>query len=200
MKRYITFFLFALGLSTCGKAIKEEKVVYHIIKKPIVDSTGSTPPPPPVLFYGHHNFIISNAGKTYYHGHNMQLWACGNGVDFSKPEFIGLKPTDLIVLADETIEDFVHETVQDTSSIGKKVFVSISSPTDSIYNEHFETIHKVIKQKKLRYYTIRRTTEEELAVLEAKMNNRNYNSDSVNWKEGFGGVKFLPPTVKITKH
>ncbi|GGK55966.1 hypothetical protein ACD591_14470 [Rufibacter glacialis] len=200
MKRYLTFFLLVIGLSACDKATQEKKVVYHVIKKPIVDSTGSTPPPPPTLFYGHHNFIVSSNGKTYYYYHNMHIWPCGNGIDFSRPEFLKLRPTDLVVLIDETVGNFANNIIQDTSSIGKKVFVSISSPSDSIYNNQFEIIHNIIEQKKLRYYTIRKTTEEELAVLDAKINNKEYNSDSVDWKEGFGGIQFFPPKEKITKH
>jgi hypothetical protein len=196
MKKLFALLFLAITLMACKEAPKDMRVVYHIIKKPIVDSTGLTPPPPPALYYGHHNFIVSTNGKTYYHYFDKIMWGCGNGIDFSKPEFINLKPSDLIALSDEDIEDFVNKTVQDTSSIGKRLFVSVSSPTDSIYNRHFEIIKNIIQQKRLRYYTIRNTTEEELAVLDARVHGKNYNSDSIKWKQGFGGITFLPPKAK----
>ena len=185
---YTTFF-------SCDKAFEEQEVVYHIIKEQIVEFDSSVPPPPPLpaTFYGQHNFIVSKEGNTFYHNKFKDRGWCGTGVDYTKPDFLGLRPKDLVELTDTNLEQFINKTVQSKAGTYRRIFASISSPTDTITNKQFQIIINAFREKGFRFYSIRKTTEEELAVLNAKIKNENYNSDSIKWKEEFGGIKFLPP-------
>ncbi len=187
----ITFLLF--GCST--KQVKQDEV-YYVVKHPTISTqdTGDDPPPPPppTTYYGNFNFILLDSSTIYFHSQHIYRF-CGTGIDDTKPPKIFLVPDSLTKLSLDDLPHFLTTSINDSLATDRHFFASISSPTDTIRNRAFKTITDFFKSKKIMRYNIRNWTEEEQFVTIAKIENKKYNPDSVDWKVGFD-IIFNPPT------
>ncbi len=176
--------------------IKDE--VYYVVKhpKPNTKDFGDNPPPPlPITFYGNYNFILLDTSKIFYHQVH-QYYTCGTGVDFTKPPKLFLTPDSLREIKIGDLSEFLNNSITDSVARMRHFFASISYPTDTIRNRAFKLITDFFKTKDIRLYNIRNWTEEEKYVTTAKVENKKYNPDSVDWKVGFD-ITFVPPTDTI---
>ena len=187
----ITFLLF--GCSTRQDKVDE---VYYVVKHPMTTTqdTGDVPPPPPppTTYYGNFNFILLDSSTIYFHSRHIYRF-CGTGIDDTKPPRVFLTPDSLTKLNINDLPKFLTTVITDSIASDRHFFASISSPTDTIKNRAFKIITDFFKSKNIRRYNIRNWTEEEQFVTTAKIENKKYNPDSVDWKIGFD-IIFNPPT------
>jgi hypothetical protein len=175
--------------------IKDE--IYYVIKhpKPNTQDFGNNPLPPPLptTFYGNYNFILLDTSKVFYH-QVYQNYTCGTGIDFTKPTKLFLTPDSLKEVKINQLPEFLNGVITDSIARTRHFFASISYPVDTIRNRAFKLITDFFKTKNIRQYNIRNWTEEEQYVTTAKVENRKYNPDSINWKVGFA-----PPQTGIVQ-
>jgi len=189
----LTFTFLLIGCSTKQNKVNE---VYYVVKQPTTTTqdTGNVPPPPPppTTYYGNFNFILIDSSTIYFHSQHIYRF-CGTGIDDTKPPRVFLTPDSLTKLNINDLPQFLATSITDSLASDRHFFASISSPTDTIRNKAFKIITDFFKSKKIMRYNIRNWTEEEQFVTTAKIENKLYNPDSVDWKVGFD-IIFNPPT------
>lgn len=202
MRSFVVVSLFTLLLAGCSAAQEtkvKQDVVYYVIKHPKIpeykDTLGllAPPPPPPPSFYGRINIILTDDTSGVYVHNMFDKNDCGYGRDLSKPPFLNLKTDSLTMIASKDLLPYLK--ARKWSNFEMSSYTVISSELDSIKNPNFRRIMSFFNSKNFLVYTIRNCTEEERYVLEAKEQNKPYNSDSVEWVEGFD-VEFVPPKSK----
>jgi hypothetical protein len=194
----LTLLTISFVLLGCSRRQVKKDEVYFIVKHPttincdtIDDKTPPTPPPPPTTFYGNFNFILIDSSTIYYHKRHIYRF-CGTGVDNTRPPNIVLFPELLTKLSIDDLPEFLDTSISESLVTGKYFFASISTPTDTIKNRAFKIITDFFELKKIKQYTIRNWTEEEKFVTTAKIENKKYYPDSVEWKIGFDTTDSLP--------
>jgi hypothetical protein len=127
-------------------------------------------------------------------------YSCGNGIDFTKPPRLYITPDSLVEIKLAGLEQFLKDKTNGNNFLSGKILgknlVTISSPTDTIRNDALPILRKFFSTKKDFLVGIRRCTEEEKYVGFAKLSNRPYNGDRINWKIGFDHE--TPPSTKQT--
>jgi hypothetical protein len=193
MKNIKLMLIVTILFNSCSRQKNEDNQIYYIIKHKIdvIEFSGdehSPPPPPPprAQYYGNSNFILLDSSIYYFYKKNP-IHFCGNGVDYTKPPKINLNPDNLRRINLDELSEFLTLTFAFTDSLtyDKHYFVTISSSTDTIKNSGFVIITDFLKSKNIQRYIIRSWTEEEKFVTQAKIQNKKYNVDSVDWKVGF---------------
>ncbi len=183
---------------SCSKKQNTEATVYYVIMplKPDNQHLLDNPPPPPLPpFYGQLNFILLDT-SIFFHNNYKQTdfsW-CGTDQDFTKPPMLGLTPDSLIEIRINELQSFLTNSIPD--SLDRSFFPCISSPTDTIKNKAFKIVTDYFKAKKIRSYNIRNWTEEEKFVVDAKINGKTYNADSIDWKIGFTTIPPPPDMIE----
>lgn len=169
--------------------------VYYVIKhfSTSAEHTSDIPPPapPPTVYYGNLNFILLDSSTIYVHTLHVSS-LCGTRNNDTKPPRLGLVPDNLNKVNMDSLPHFLAAVINDTPATNRHFFASIASPTDTIRNRAFKTITDLFTSKKITRYLIRNWTEEERFVTEAKIKNKRYHPDSIDWKIGYE-VKFKPP-------
>ncbi|MCP9769079.1 hypothetical protein EGI22_14265 [Lacihabitans sp. LS3-19] len=174
-----------------GCSTRQDNVieVYYIVKHPTITvqdqgDVQPAPPPPPTTFYGNFNFILLENSIFYFN--TQQIYSfCGTGIDDTKPPRVFLTPDRLTKINISTLHQFLATSISDSIASDPHFFASISSPTDTIRNQAFKIITEYFKSKKIIRYNIRNWTEEEKYVTTAKIENKKYYPDSIDWKVGF---------------
>jgi hypothetical protein len=193
MKNIKLMLIVTILFNSCSRQKNDDNQIYYIIKHKIdvIEFSGdehSPPPPPPprAQYYGNSNFILLDSSIYYFYKKNP-IHFCGNGVDYTKPPKINLNPDNLRRINLEELSEFLTLTFAFTDSLtyDKNYYVTISSSTDTIKNFGFVIITDFLKSKNIQRYIIRSWTEEEKFVTQAKIQNKKYNADSVDWKVGF---------------
>lgn len=194
MRLTIILFITTIFLG-CSKK-QDKSTVYYIIKHPDITKSDTSdmppPPPPPALFYGQHNFILFDSARIFYHNKHV-FYTCGTGLDRSKPPHLFLTPDSLTEIMPNELPNFLTANIPSRNSNERHFAVIISSQTDTITNGAYKIITDFLKMKQINTVGARNWTEEEKYVVLSKVNNKKYNSDSVDWKIGFDS-KFTPPT------
>lgn len=134
--------------------------------------------------YGNKNIIIDSTGNFFYYSKEFSMaWNCveEEKKPISPPNFINLKPLDIIALDEENIEDFVASNlINENSEMNIVVFASARDTfTSSTLNRVISELHK--QQANNMIYMIRRITEEEHIVLEYRKSGTDYNKNLVDW-------------------
>ncbi|RXK60737.1 hypothetical protein ESA94_09750 [Lacibacter luteus] len=162
--------------------------------KPEIKSQSDEPPPPPPIqtYYLPSNFIIDTAGEVYFYQQQQYGWFCGTGIDWdTPPEFIDLKPKDLIHIPIASIEDFIKLNIATLDSNDRRV--AIASIKDTVTSVGLSKIFKVFKDSTNKInWTFRKATQEESIVLKFKQLNWKYYSDDIKWDST--KTRF-PPTI-----
>jgi hypothetical protein len=189
--KYLFLFSFFIYLNSCIKENEKKNKIYHIIKEPIlekeppIDSTLPPPPPPPgVAYYGNYNFILYDDTTIYFH--TLKLFRhCGNGIDYSKPPKLKMEANNLTQIHPKNLSYFLENSISDSIKSNIFSFACISSPLDTVKNQAFEKITNHFKSKKINRIIVRKWTEEEKFVSQAKKNNLEYDFSQIKWKVGF---------------
>ena len=197
MRKTIILFISTLLFCSCSYRKDNANRVYCIIQhqkgEAVIDKDGM--PPLQMSFYGKYNFILVDTSKIYCHLTNKN-YDCGTGLDFTKPVRLFLTPENLSEINIDNLDAFL-KSIPELIISDKHFYISISSPNDTIKNRAFEIIGAFLKSKNITHNSIRNLTEEEQYVLAAKLENRNYNPDTVDWKIGFAEIpQFVPPIIK----
>ncbi|MBS1669152.1 MAG: hypothetical protein JST58_17385 [Bacteroidetes bacterium] len=165
-----------------------------------IDTKPNEPPPPPPIqtYYLPANFIIDTAGQVYFYQQQQYGWFCGTGIEWdTPPEFIDLKPKDLIRVPLNDITDFVKINIINLDSNDRRV--SIASIKDTIKSEGLIKLFKIFNDtsNKIRW-TFRKATQEESIVLKYKELNWKYYSDNIKWDSS--KIRFPPTIDKMLKY
>lgn len=198
--KVITSIVLLILLISCGSEEVKEKTApnYLVIKPFVADSTNELEDP---IFYGDHNFILADSKNIYYHNNSgYYRGMCGTGIDFTKPPYLCLTPDSLQEISQKDLLNFLKTITKKTKEY---LLVSISSPVDTIRNKSVFTIRDFFKNKKKTYLGIRKFTEEEQYVLQAKLTNKAYDPKEIKWKNGFSigapqwrSIQFIPLEVQ----
>jgi len=202
-KKFLPFLLTVF--ISCSQQPTRTNDVYIVPPRltPQVDTMPNEPPPPPPIqtYYLATNFIIDTSGEVYFYEQPQYGWFCGTGFNWdTPPEFIDLKPKDIVRVPINSITDFIKLNVLSLDSNDRRV--AIGSVKDTIKSIGLSKILAACNDNsnKIRW-TFRKTTQEENVVLNFKKLNRRYNSEDIKWdslKIWFplkidSSIKFTPP-------
>lgn len=191
LTRILIIFIFTFLIFNCSTKQVKEGEVYYVVKHPTTTTQDTVDVPPPTTYYGGFNFILLDSSTIYFHSqHNSRF--CGTGIDDTKPPRVFLVPDSLKKISIADLPLFLATSISDSLAADRYFFASISSPTDTIRSKAFKIITDFFKSKEIMQYNIRNWTEEEQFATTAKIDNKNYNPDLIDWKIGFD-IKFNPP-------
>ena len=207
MKQLIPIiFLIQFFICGCGTQQEFKKEIQYIIQHPnfkstavLISENGDTtyipsPPPPPPAYYGTHNFILIGSDQVFFHNRNGPWYWCGTGVDYDKPEKLNLVPANFQQIKLSNLKSFLIDSVSNSEmNDGRKPFVKIAAPQDTIYNPGIKIILKHLKEIELRRFVIRNSTEEENCVINSIIEKKPFDPNTCDYKIGFGGIRFNPP-------
>jgi hypothetical protein len=211
MKKHIinVLLLCFLFFESCSKKETITDDIYIIkskVKTPVKEYYNSKneklslpPPPPSPEFYGLANIVIDKQGEFYfYQREHLIAWNCFPEEN-PNPDFIDLKPIELIKVPKNSIVDFLKEN---TSPDIKKNYGSfvIASQLDTLKTKEFINLMRFInntKKSQIRMYLIRKTTQEENIVLRFKKNDSVYFSNQVKWHKD--SIKFVDDVKFLDK-
>ena len=195
----------------CSSKQNDKNKIYFVIKHladTTVDNkdTDRLPSPPTLLplFYGNYNFILVDTSKVFYHIAHMYYF-CGTGIDHTKPPRLNLTLDSIKEVGINNLNQFLLSLPDNSKTIDRIFFATISSPTDTIKNRAYQIITDFFKKKKFTHarfslleknslinYNVRNWTEEEKYVITAKINKTKYDPNKVEWNEGFD-IEFVSP-------
>lgn len=166
--------------------------VVPVREKPEIEIQPNEPPPPPPIqtYYLPSDFIIDTAGQVYFYQQQQYGWFCGTGINWdTPPEFIDLKPKDLVQVPVTSIEDFIKLNIVMLDSNDRRV--AIASIKDTVISVGLTKIFKVFNDttNKIKWI-FRKATQEEAIVLAYKEHNRKYYSDNIEWDSS--KIRFAP--------
>lgn len=159
------------------------------VQKPYSISKYKMPPSPPEFsMYGNNVFIIDKKSEIYYYQRGSIPFICkgtsNNFGDYNQiPEFIGLRPENIIQIPNEGISDFVKLNLK----INVKNIVNISSQNNIFNSKNYFNLIAAVESSCYRQdrdsYEIRRTTQEEDSVLKYKILNKYYSAKNIKWNK-----------------
>ncbi|KQB38178.1 hypothetical protein RCH33_2524 [Flavobacterium daejeonense] len=133
------------------------------------------PPPPRKVFYSDNQLIIDNQNNLFFYQKEYIQILCDYGfIDDSIPEFLGIKPKDIVKIPQNSLNDFLSENILTKD----RQILIIASQNDTIKNKSFLYF---LEHNKIPTYLIRRTTQEEDTILFYKKNHKYYYSDEIKW-------------------
>jgi hypothetical protein len=133
--------------------------------------------PPIVEYYGAENYILYNDTTIYYFKTDLGF-ICGTGIESDRmPKRLNLTTDSLVEIKISALEQFISKN-------GNHRMISVSSPTDTVRNKGIWILQNYIKENSLNRF-IRKCTEEEFYVSEAKFRGIDYKPESCEWRIGF---------------
>ena len=171
----------------CAQQYTNDTFIVPLDTMPLykADSSKIPPDPPPPrperAYYFPSNFIIDSTGKVFFYQKQV-IWSIdGNNTDWNTPpEFINLRPKDILQIPDNSIEEFIKLNVLNIDSA--KRYVAIAAAKDTIKSLGLSKIIAICKDKEnhLRW-KFRIITQEEGIVLEYKKRQEPYYPDEIKW-------------------
>ena len=199
--KLLPFFLCTLLISCSNKQEKKDEV-YYIIKHPerVKRKDTFNLPRPPEIFYGNFNFILVDSLRAFYFSSNNFFASCIKTVQDSKPQRLNLTPNEIIEIKTSELPEFLKKLPIDSiKKYDRYSTGSISSAQDTIKNRAFKIINEYFLTHGVKYFAIRNLTEEEQYVSEAKIQNKIYDPDKIEWKIGFNELPVKPIPNKTEK-
>jgi hypothetical protein len=181
--KYSIFKLTVFGLVLfCACTQIQKKSDYILIISSWNKKNDSIERPPNPEAYHHFNFIIDSTGQLYYYQlEHVHLSSCIVDTNESPkvPEFIDLKPKDLIQIPENNISDFVKLNILN-NKIGRRM-ISIASVQDTIKSNGLKILLHTIDSTRHWGYNIRLVTPEEKIVLSYKQRQDHYDPNYISW-------------------
>ena len=150
---------------------------------PVYKTTDNQPPTPPSIraYYFPSNFIIDTSGQIYFYQQQQNRGFCGTGIEWNTPpEFIDLKPMDIIQIPIENIEMFIKLNILNIDTLNR--YVSIASTQDTVKSEGLSKIIALFKDTSNHIrWKFRIVTQEEMIVLDYKKRQAKYYADEIKW-------------------
>ncbi|WP_396169635.1 hypothetical protein [Flavobacterium sp.] len=158
------------------------------------NSVYPSPPPLPIagFSYGNNIFIIDKKTNIYYYQQEkINGFICGTGrINDTIPEFINLKPENIIEIPKGCIDDFIKLNIRK----GERNRINIASQLDTLtfdsYYIMMKAINNTCNENDRDVYIVRRTTQEEDTVLKFVGNDKYYFPKEINWDKK--RIKFKP--------
>ena len=169
----ISVFVFMI-YSCCNE---KDKALFFVIK-PYKFKENESP-----IFYRDKNFILYNDTTIYFHK-NFFWHFCGTVIDFIKPSRLYLEPDTLKTVKLIHLTHFL-DSISKIPSDKQTDIICISSPKDTIRNLALMKIRSYYKNKENKLINIRKSTEEEIYVSEAKFTGQPYDISKCKWEIGF---------------
>lgn len=188
MLKHLLVILFAVSSVACnhqGLTSADEYIISREDSLLKVKLAKRNAPPFVAGFYSTFNLVLDTSGKIFLHRKSIKSM-CTTDTDQSKPDFLNLRPSDFIQIAGDNLHDLIRDNVLDNEK--NRLYVYIASPVDTIRQKEFYRLIAYFRKVRFARYIIRKTTEEEDAVIKAVKGNVDYYHSEVDWKEGFGNV------------
>ncbi len=169
-------------------------------KPPIETKPNEPPPPPPVqTYYLPANFIIDSTGQVYFYQQQFAWMICGTGIEWdTPPEFINLKPKDIVRVPINDLTDFVKINILNLDSNNRRV--AIASLKDTVESDGLSKLFKLVNSKSNNIkWLFRKATQEERVVMKFKELNRSYYPSEIEWDST--KIRFpakIEETIKFT--
>ena len=185
MKFKILFTYLLTVFISCSQQATRNNDAYIVPQrqKPKVDTMSNEPPTPPPTpyYYLASNFIIDSSGEVYFYEHKRYGWFCGTGFDWdTPPEFIDLKPKDIVQVPISSISDFIKLNILSLDSNERRV--AIASVKDTIQSIGLSKILAACNESSNKIgWTFRKATQEENIVLKFKKLNWKYYPEEIKW-------------------
>jgi hypothetical protein len=182
--KYLSFIALVFHYS-CSNQIDKGKDIFIVpepIKAVIIDTINNFPSPPPVrTYYLPFNFIVDSTGQVFFYQLQLSSWTCMTGRDWDKPpEFVDLHPTMIVRLPGEGIQEFIKLNILNQDSTIRRV--SIASERDTIHSPALSKIMAVLQDSASQAkWLLRKTTLEEVVVLDYKKKQKTYQADEIKW-------------------
>lgn len=135
-------------------------------------------------FYGDYNMILDGADHVYFYKYERNLNWCGTGIDYTKPKFIELKPSDLTLVGVDSLNTFLNSNLVKNIEFGQTIVI-ISSTQDTIRSAAFDALMSIPRLKDSLDWAVRQRTEEESVVLQHYKTGKTYDYKDVAWKTKF---------------
>lgn len=157
------------------------------IKDDQIDGFGTTYAPQNIIFYG---------DKIYIHLNRVWVSWCATGIEYGDVRFLDLQPDNLLAVPKEHLIEFIElnyeENIENLHGFSRSY--AIASDSDTINNSIFPKLAGYSRKTKTHFF-IRRITEEESNVLDAKTKKIYYDKEKYTWKRKYinDKIEFLPP-------
>jgi len=145
------------------------------------------------VFYETHNFIFYNDTTIYYHYYD-RFDMCGTGKDHYKPPHLFIAPDSLKRVPIDRLFYFMKETANVKEQHGDFTIVTISNRNDTIRNLLIPFMIDLYNKVPNFGVSVRRCTEEEEVVANAKFTNKTFDPYKQKWKNDFN----LPPLKPLS--
>lgn len=147
--------------------------------------------PSPINIYLPFNFIVDSVGEIFFYQQEMIFGS--DDVYHDIPQFINLKPKDIIHVPATGIEDFIQLNILNVEQ--EDSYVSIALIRDSIQSEGLsKIINKLNDETNITRWLLRHATEEESTVLFYKKIQKRYFVDDIKWD--FSRIQFAENSRK----
>ena len=209
---YLFFALIICSFTNCkrenvAKPIQEE---YIVISKEdslskAYDQKNKIPKPfiPQELkWYTDLVVIMGSTNKVYIY--QTERKSSNEEAKFDYPNYIGLRPEYLTTIDSKDFVSFLKSN-NDIFRIfrNKENIINpfyIASETDTIKNVAISNLNKALSEEKSEtVYLLRKTTEEENAVLKFKRNQRSFEPEKISWSTKFYDGQVTPFTKEYEK-
>lgn len=152
-------------------------------------------PPPPIpknigkfgMYCGNFNIIFHISNRIFFHNKDNLFHACGTGILDDEIDFLDIQPDDIIEVSGNAVFDIIQKNKEFSDEM-----ISIASLSDTIQNPFFEVLIDSLNKNKFKRYAVRRATEEERNVLDAKMNHKFYQKEDYKWTIKYRNNKVFP--------
>lgn len=178
------FCIFTVGyiIAACNHKNEVEKFIVSNVKPlEYTQTDGLLPPVPPTAkaYYFPINIMIDSSGQFFCYPKEIN-WNYDAIPPSNLPKFIGLRPTDIIQLPSNNIDDFIRLNVLDNDTL--KRYVAIISERDTVQSEGLEKIIGLCRNPENHIrWLFRLPTLEETIVLGYKKRQQHYSSDAIKW-------------------
>lgn len=199
-KKLRTNLLFIMTfLVSCTEVPKPKENIFFISNtyKLKIDSivkglSNELPPPPLPPFYMYYHFLVDTSGQMFYYQFGQRGRPNRSGEGHVIPDFIGLKPNDLVQIPGSSVKEFLKINILNQDSSYRIVTVGLLK--DTIISDALADLRDVIQAEsnKAKWY-LREATLEERVVLAYKMQQKDYNPENVKWDS----TKINYPTTMI---
>ncbi|MDH7463535.1 hypothetical protein QEG73_19700 [Chitinophagaceae bacterium 26-R-25] len=195
--------LFSTFLLSCNRQASNstETFVVPVDSMPVDKTIGNQPPPPPPIrtYYFPSNFIIDTGEHVFYYQKPVIYgFFCGTGIEWNTPPpFINLKPSDIIEIPSDNVEQFIVSNIKYFDNSNKKVAVACT--VDTITSAGLAKMFMIFKDKSNHInWRFRKTTQEENVVLKYKKEKKEYNLEAIKWDSTkiLFPPKPVPPKLK----
>lgn len=134
-------------------------------------------------YYGYKNIIIDSLDNFYYYSYEIPfkgMCVIEDKKEIPAPDFINLKPLDIIDLDENNIEKFASSNLANKNPLKTNIIV-FSSQRKEFTSPVLDKILSELNNSENNLYMIRSTTEEERIVLEHYKNGEDYYYFSIDW-------------------